>query len=521
MYVGSRRSALASAAGQLAKEPAFGEGPFAFHRRRRDTQRGRGLLDGQAAEEAQLDELRLIGIDLLKLGQRAIEVERIDGIDRRSWRRNGVVQLERQFTFSPFLPQLSARVIDEDTPHQLRGNREEMPTILPVDLALAEQLHVGFVDDHRGLEAIVAPFAREMARGQRVQLVIDQRDEPVERVLTAVLPFAQEASNVSRSGSVGHRAGGPRLVRQCTQAIGRASKAVLSRFSPKGRVFSRRALSNRSESKGTAYRVCNASQEAVMSRLLVGGLMACAISAAAFAQAPTVPAMPKQYQDMAAAIAAAQARAARPGDEALGCAAIERELTQLQANVGPAAANLPAAAASQHALAQVLAAQSKPAPQQAQAMQAATAQQAAAIQQAIAAQQKMTPQQAQATQQALAQAQALSTPQAQAVLQAQVLAAQQPLANPQVQAALQAQAQALASPQMQAALQAQALATPQAQAALAAQRAQLAQLPDPSADLAMMTTVMPQIMRSQRLVGLAMAKGCASLGAAPVVPAKK
>ena len=262
-----------------------------------------------------------------------------------------------------------------------------------------------------------------------------------------------------------------------------------------------------------------------MSRFLVGGLMACAISVAAFAQAPTVPAMPKQYQDMAAAMAAAQARAARPGDEALGCAAIERELTQLQANVGPDAANLhlQAAAASQHALAQALAAQPKPTPQQAQAMQAAAAQQAAAIQQAITAQQKMTPQQVQATQQALAQAQALSTPQAQAALQAQVLAAQQPLANPQVQAALQAQAQALASPQMQAALQAQAqaLATPQAQAALAAQRAQLAQLPDPSADLAMMTTVMPQIMRSQRLVGLAMAKGCASLGAAPVVPAKK
>ena len=57
--------------------------------------------------------------------------------------------------------------------------------------------------------------------------------------------------------------------------------------------------------------------------------------------------------------------------------------------------------------------------------------------------------------------------------------------------------------------------TPQAAAATAgAQSAQLAQLQDPSAQLAMMTTVMPQMMRSQRLVGLAMAKGCTSLEAA-------
>jgi hypothetical protein len=275
-------------------------------------------------------------------------------------------------------------------------------------------------------------------------------------------------------------------------------------------------------------------------RYLVGGLMACIISGVAFAQAPPVPAMPKEYQEMAAAMAAAQAKAVRPGDEALGCAAIDKELTQLQA-VAPGRG-----AASQHALAHALAAQppkqTPSTPQQAQIMQAAAAQQAAAIQQAMIAQRNMTPQQVQAMQQALAaqgmtpqqiqamqtlalqQSQALSTPQAQAALQAQALAAQQALANPQVQAALQAQTQALANPQLQAALQAQAqaLANPKTRAALAAPNAQLAQLDDPSAELAMMTTVMPQLLRSQRLIGLAMAKGCQSLGAAaPVVPTKK
>jgi len=268
-----------------------------------------------------------------------------------------------------------------------------------------------------------------------------------------------------------------------------------------------------------------------MSRLLVGGLMAFVIGSMAFAQTPTAPAVPKQYQEMATAMAAAQAKAVRPGDEALGCAAIEKELVasmndpaiQAYAAKSAAAAQLPAGARD---------GRGAPTPQAAAAMAAAlssnaaiaaaiagagatprgavsppTPQQAQAIQQALAAQ-GMTPQQIQAMQ-ALAQqqAQALSTPQAQAALQAQALAAQQALANPQVQAALQAQAQALA--------------TPQAQAALAGQSAQLAQLQDPSAQLAMMTTVMPQMMRSQRLVGLALAKGCTSLGAVPAAPPAK
>jgi hypothetical protein len=251
-------------------------------------------------------------------------------------------------------------------------------------------------------------------------------------------------------------------------------------------------------------------QEAKMSRLLIGGLTACVIGGVAFAQGPSVPAMPKEYQEMAAAMAAAQAKAVRPGDEALGCAAIEKELMQLQAGPpGRGAANpqataamaaalatagtTPQSAVSQQALAQALATQqprqAAPTPQQAQAMQALAAQQAAAIQQAMAAQQKITPQQAQAMQQALA-AQGMTPQQIQAM---QTLALQQ----------------------------AQALSTPQVQAALAAQNAQLAHLQDPSSQLAMVTTVMPQMLRGQRLIGLAMAKNCPSLGAALPVPGKK
>ena len=92
-------------------------------------------------------------------------------------------------------------------------------------------------------------------------------------------------------------------------------------------------------------------------------------------------------------------------------------------------------------------------------------------------------------------------------MQGQLLAAQQAVASPEVQAAVRAQAAALSDPKVQAALQAQAqaLATPQAQAALRAQAAQIGQVQNPAAELAMMNSVAPQVIRSQRLMGLAMA----------------
>jgi hypothetical protein len=299
-----------------------------------------------------------------------------------------------------------------------------------------------------------------------------------------------------------------RLVRQCTQVAPRVQAGGEPLF-------------------GVLARIYTAVQEEKMARLFVGGLMAFVIGSVAFAQTPQAPALPRQYQDMAAAMAAAQAKAVKPGDEALGCAAIEKELmtsmndpaVQAFAAKSAAAAQLPAGAAGRGAAT----------PQAAAAMAAALSSNAA-IAAAMASAGTTprgsapvaTPQQAQAAMQQALAAQGMTPQQIQA-MQAQALAAQQALANPQVQAALQAQAAALADPQVQAALRAQtqALATPQAQAALAAQSAQLAQLQDPSAQLAMMTTVMPQMMRSQRLVGLAMAKGCTSLGAVPVAPPVK
>jgi hypothetical protein len=61
-------------------------------------------------------------------------------------------------------------------------------------------------------------------------------------------------------------------------------------------------------------------------------------------------AIPKEYAEMAAAMQAAQARAMRPGDEALPCAALEKELvSSMNAPAIQAYSEKSAAAAQKHA----------------------------------------------------------------------------------------------------------------------------------------------------------------------------
>src|SRR5262245_25493401 len=52
-----------SGSGEFAVQPRAGHGPVAFDGHRRDAQQGGGFLDRQAAEEPQLDDAALSGIE--------------------------------------------------------------------------------------------------------------------------------------------------------------------------------------------------------------------------------------------------------------------------------------------------------------------------------------------------------------------------------------------------------------------------------------------------------------------------
>ena len=103
-----------------------------------------------------------------------------------------------------FVAQVPPRVIDENSPHQLRGNGEEVPAVLPVHLPLAEQLQIGFVDDRRRLQAIVAPLARELPGRQRPEFLVDDRDEAFQRLLVSGPPLLKDARDLVGCGRLVH-----------------------------------------------------------------------------------------------------------------------------------------------------------------------------------------------------------------------------------------------------------------------------------------------------------------------------
>jgi hypothetical protein len=94
--------------------------------------------------------------------------------------------------------QLVARVIDENSPHQLRRDREEVGTVLPVGVALIDQLEVRLVDDGRRLQTIGPPLASEMPRCDRAKLVMHERNQLVEGFLAAVAPLLEESRDFRR-----------------------------------------------------------------------------------------------------------------------------------------------------------------------------------------------------------------------------------------------------------------------------------------------------------------------------------
>ncbi len=68
-----------------------------------------------------------------------------------------------------------ARELDQDVAHQLRRNAEEMGAVLPSNILPIDQSQISLVDQCRGLQGVVAAFARHPAFSQPVQFAINER----------------------------------------------------------------------------------------------------------------------------------------------------------------------------------------------------------------------------------------------------------------------------------------------------------------------------------------------------------
>ena len=65
-----------------------------------------------------------------------------------------------------FLIATPASVVNEDEPHQLRGDRKKVRPILPHHAALLDEPEVGLVDQGRWLNGVTRAFPGQMPAGQ-------------------------------------------------------------------------------------------------------------------------------------------------------------------------------------------------------------------------------------------------------------------------------------------------------------------------------------------------------------------
>ena len=89
-----------------------------------------------------------------------------------------------------------ARGIDENSPHDRRGDREKVGAVLPVHGAGVHQPHVRFVHERGRIRAGAGPFLPDVLPSEPAQVVVDERRQALERRLVAATPRFEQCRYV-------------------------------------------------------------------------------------------------------------------------------------------------------------------------------------------------------------------------------------------------------------------------------------------------------------------------------------
>ena len=163
-------------------QPRASRGPRALDRSQRRAERDRRLLDGETREDPALDDS---GGELVQVGEppeHRFEDEHL--VHLRLGQQGGLPdRAQGHLEIAAALESLSpARVIDEDTPHYLRCDREKAVAISRLNPSLLHETQVHLVDERGGRERVGARLPPELTASHLPQFVIDERKETPQRV---------------------------------------------------------------------------------------------------------------------------------------------------------------------------------------------------------------------------------------------------------------------------------------------------------------------------------------------------
>ncbi len=144
----------------------------------------------QSAEELILNNKRLTLITLVKLSERAIKSNELLGPSCARVKR--FIICNDGDIATALVGQASSRIVDEDPPHGLRCDCHEVCAVLPGNIALVDQLKIGFVNQRRSIERVAGSLPPQLMLRQAPQLLVNQRQEMIDRLAIAAGDATQQ-----------------------------------------------------------------------------------------------------------------------------------------------------------------------------------------------------------------------------------------------------------------------------------------------------------------------------------------
>ena len=139
---------------EQAVQPGAGETPVALHRGIRDLQRLGDLGDGEAAEEAEGNDLGLAGMHPRQAIQSLVEGDHIEAPFVEG--NQDLIEGHASPFADPLGGPLASGVVDQDLAHRLGGGGEQIAAVGGIGEGVAfEEADDGLVDQCAGLEGMV------------------------------------------------------------------------------------------------------------------------------------------------------------------------------------------------------------------------------------------------------------------------------------------------------------------------------------------------------------------------------
>ena len=157
-------------------------------------QRLRCFLDGEPAEESQLDDLARSRVERRQFGQRIVQCDDIHA----GCRRRNLVGLRRQSLHAlTALRRLTcARGVHQHATHHPGGGRVEVRPVLPMHGVPVEQANVRLLHEIGRLPSNGQPLAREHPASHLSQFALDERNELFKGLRVAAAPRLQQPGHI-------------------------------------------------------------------------------------------------------------------------------------------------------------------------------------------------------------------------------------------------------------------------------------------------------------------------------------